>query len=79
MGAVSAGLIFAMGLKLLPTLRKNPLGRALWAPVALAAALAVAWWRLPLVQVIGGLGAVSCTLAWWQLGRTAAAEASRQP
>lgn len=69
MGAVSAGLILAMGFKLLPTLRRNPLGRRLWAPIALSAALCVAWLRWPLVGVILGLGAVSCVLAWWQLGR----------
>jgi chromate transporter len=68
MGAVSAGLISAMGLKLMPTLARNPLGRALWGPVALAAALAVGWLRWPLVGVILGLGAVSCSLAWWRLG-----------
>jgi len=74
MGAVSAGLIFAMGLKLLPTLGRNPLGRALWAPVALATALAVGWLRWPLVGVILGLGSLSCLLAWWRLGSLAARE-----
>jgi len=69
MGVASAGLIFAMGLKLLPTLGRNPLGRLLWAPIALGTALAVAWLRWPLVSVILGLGAVSCALAWWRLGR----------
>ena len=34
MGAVSAGLIFAMGLKLIGTLRRNPLGPRLWMPLA---------------------------------------------
>jgi len=73
MGAVSAGLIFAMGLKLLPTLKQNPLGRPLWAPVALAVALAVGWLRWPLIGVIFGLGTLSCVLAWWQLGHLATA------
>lgn len=70
MGAVAAGLVLAMALKLLPTLARNPLGRALWAPIALACALAVAWWRWPLVAVILGLGSASCLLAWRRLGRT---------
>lgn len=69
MGAVSAGLIGAMGLKLMPTLARNPLGRALWVPVAVAAALAVGLLRLPLWSVIVGLGTVSCSLAWWRLGK----------
>lgn len=68
MGAVSAGLIGAMGLKLMPTLARNPLGKALWVPVALAAAVAVGFLRLPLWSVIAGLGAISCALAWWRLG-----------
>lgn len=69
MGAVAAGLVLAMALKLLPTLASNPLGRTLWAPAALLCALAVAWWRWPLVAVIAGLGGASCLLAWWKLGR----------
>ncbi len=68
MGAVSAGLVLAMALKLLPTLTRNPLGRALWVPTALACALAVAWWRWPLLAVILGLGGASCVAAWWRLG-----------
>lgn len=68
MGAVSAGLVLAMALKLLPTLRRNPLGRALWVPAALVCALAVAWWRWPLLAVILGLGGASCVAAWWRLG-----------
>lgn len=72
MGAVSAGLIGAMGLKLMPTLARNPLGRALWIPVALAASVAVGLLRLPLWSVIAGLGAVSCALAWWRLGKAQA-------
>jgi chromate transporter len=69
MGAVSAGLIGAMGLKLMPTLGRNPLGRALWLPVAAAAALAVGALRWPLWTVILGLGTISFGLAWWRLGQ----------
>lgn len=74
MGAVSSGLVMALALKLLPALRRNPLGRPLWVPVSVAVALAVGLWRWPLVAVIGGIGGLSWALAWWQLGRTAAAE-----
>ena len=66
MGAVSAGLIFAMGLKLLPTLGRNPLGRARWGPLAAATIVLVVVlrWPLPLVlPVVGGAGLV---LAWWR-------------
>jgi chromate transporter len=67
MGAVAAGLVLATALKLLPTLSRNPLGRAVWVPIALLCALAIAWWRWPLVAVIAGLGGASCVLAWWRL------------
>jgi len=75
MGAVSAGLILAMGLKLLPTLTRNPLGRVLWAPLALVAALGVGAFRWPLITVIAGLGGLSWLLAWWRLG----ASSSKDP
>ena len=68
MGAVAAGLVLAMALKLLPTLARNPLGRYLWVPIALLCTLAIAWWRWPLLAVIAGLGGTSCLLAWWRLG-----------
>ena len=68
MGSVAAGLVLAMALKLLPTLARNPLGRPLWVPVATLCTLAIAWWRLPLLAVIAGLGGASCLLAWWRLG-----------
>jgi chromate transporter len=68
MGAVAAGLVLAMALKLLPTLARNPLGRSLWVPISLLCTLAIAWWRWPLLAVIAGLGGTSCLLAWWRLG-----------
>lgn len=70
MGAVAAGLVLAMALKLLPTLARNPLGRRLWVPVTLACAAAIAWWRMPLVAVILVVGGTSSMLAWWRLGST---------
>ena len=69
MGAVSAGLVAATALKLLPSLRGNPLGGAACAVVTVATIAAMAVLRLPLVVLIGGLGMLSCLLAWWRLGR----------
>jgi chromate transporter len=73
MGAVAAGLVIATGLKLLPTLRRNPLGR----PTALAFAaltlLAVGALRWPLLWVLLGLGGTAVAWAWWRIGRGAAA------
>jgi chromate transporter len=69
MGAVSAGLIFAMGLKLIRTLQRNPLGPRLWMPLAALAGVAVGVLRWPLVVVVLGLGTLSWALTWWRLGR----------
>ncbi len=64
MGAVAAGLIVATGLKLLPSLARNPVGRA-WALIlALAAFGAIALLRLPLVWVVLSLGGLGMVLAW---------------
>jgi chromate transporter len=69
MGAVSAGLIVATALKLVPTLRGNPLGLVACTAVALATITAMVVLRWPLVVVIFGLGAVSMALAWRRLVR----------
>ena len=67
MGAVAAGLIFSTGVKLLPALRRNVLGPATaYAFVALMFAC-IALLRLPLIWMLGGLGAVGFTLAWRRL------------
>lgn len=71
MGAVSAGLIAAMGLKLLPTLGRNPLGRGLWVPLAALTLLMVGVLRWPLVVVLPLAGGLGVALAWWRLGRGA--------
>ena len=71
MGAVAAGLILAMGIKLAPTLKNNPL------PLALCAAAAIATWgivgfaRVPMAWVVLGLGGAMVAFTWWRLGRQA--------
>lgn len=65
MGAVSAGLVFAMALKLLPGLQA---GRAGWA-LAAAAFAGAGLLRWPLPWVMGGLGALSVLLAWRRIRR----------
>jgi chromate transporter len=67
MGAVAAGMIVGTALKLLSSLRGNPLGAIASSALALAAFVAVALLRWPLVWVLLGLGAIGCTLAWWRL------------
>ena len=67
MGAVSAGLILATGVKLLPALQRSALGQ----PAALALAAVtfglIAFVRLPLPLVLLTLGGTGMALAWWKL------------
>jgi chromate transporter len=63
MGAVTAGLITATGLKLLPALQRNPMGKLLsWLLVGLSFA-AIALLRIPLMWVLLSLGVLSCLAA----------------
>lgn len=71
MGAVAAGLVVAMAVKLLPSLASNPLGRGACAAATLATVAAIGWLRWPLAGVVLGLGGACCALAWWRLGRRA--------
>jgi len=64
MGAVSAGLILATGLKLLPAVRRNPMGRTLAALLAMATVGAVVWLRLPLPWLVLLLGGLGMAAAW---------------
>ena len=69
MGAVVAGLVIATGLKLVPALKKNPMGYALgliWSGLAFFCVAVLRW---PLIIVLLGLGGVSCLWSWRQLRR----------
>jgi chromate transporter len=67
MGAVASGLILATGLKLAPTLKRNPMG--LWACglIVVLSALAIGGLRLPLVWVVLVLGVSGFAWAWHRL------------
>jgi chromate transporter len=69
MGAVAAGLILAMALKLLPSLARNPLGRALCATALLATLAGVGALRWPIAYAVLGIGGAAVLVAWWRLGR----------
>lgn len=69
MAAVAAGLIAATGLKMLPALRSNAMGRPACALIGLAAFLAVGLLRVPLLWVLVGLGLPGGVWAWHRLGR----------
>jgi len=67
MGAVAAGLIFAMGLKLSSAMKTNPLGVPLCIALGVACFIGTALLRFPLFYVLLGLGAVSCLLTYRRL------------
>lgn len=78
MGAVAAGMIMAAGLRLLPTLMKNPMG----APVSIALAattfVATTWLRIPLLYVLLGLGGLACLWCYRCLASAGAATSGDQ-
>lgn len=67
MGVAAAGLVFGTALKLLPTLRTNPLGPVTSVGFALATTLAMTLLHWPLLWVIAGLGSGAIALAWRRL------------
>lgn len=69
MGAVAAGLIVAMGIKMVPTLRKNLMGPAACALLGVATLGAVAWLRVPLAWVVIGFGLAGWSYARWCIAR----------
>lgn len=64
MGAVAGGLIAAIGIKLLPQLRKHPLGFGVCLAFAVAVLVAIAWFRIPLGWVLLVAGGVACVWTW---------------
>ena len=69
MGAVSAGLIAAVGLKLIAALRGNPMGMPVCLALASASFVGVGVMRWPLVMVLLGTGILGCGWAYVQLAR----------
>ncbi|MBX9715106.1 MAG: chromate transporter [Burkholderiaceae bacterium] len=64
MGAVSAGLVLATAIKLLPALRSGALGLMRGLGVAAAATAAVTVGHWPLVWVLAGIGSLAIVMAW---------------
>ena len=67
MGAVAAGMIAAAGMRLLPAIKKHPLGILPCAIIGALAFTGVALLRLPLIYVLLGLGAATCGLTYLKL------------
>ena len=64
MGAVAAGLIAGMGLKLSSTLRKHPLGLAGCVVLVSLTVIAMAALRWPLFWILPSVGLLACALTW---------------
>lgn len=71
MGAVTAALITATGLKLTHGLKQNPMGAPVCWALAAITFIAIALFKLPLLWVLLGVGGPACVWAYRQLGITA--------
>ena len=69
MGAVAAGLIAATGIKLIPQLRRHPLGFGLCLTLVMVVFTAIALARIPLGWVLIAVGGVACGETWRRIGR----------
>lgn len=72
MGAVSAGLIAAVGLKLIGALKGNPMGMPVCIGLAVMSFAGVGVLRWPLAWVLLGTGLLGCGWAYLQLAKQAA-------
>ncbi len=73
MGAVSAGLIAAVGLRLMGALKSNPMGMPACLGLAALSFAGVGLMRWPLMWVLLGCGLLGCGWAYVQLARQAKA------
>ncbi|MFZ6848402.1 chromate transporter [Undibacterium sp. RuRC25W] len=67
MSAVTSGMIFASGLKLIPALNNHPLSRALALILSVVCFVCIGLFRIPLLYVLLGLGALSWRLVFNKL------------
>ncbi|MBV8469602.1 MAG: chromate transporter [Burkholderiaceae bacterium] len=71
MGAVASGLILSTGIKMVPALRHNAMGQWVSGALSLATIVAIAVLRVPLVEVVLGLGGLGMAWAAWCLRKAA--------
>ena len=67
MGAVAAGLIAGVGIKLFASVRQHPLGRPVCVVLTALTIAAMAWLRLPLFWILPVLGGAACVLTFRKL------------
>ena len=68
MGAVAGGLIAATGFRLVPSLRRHPLGLGPCLGIMVLVFAAIALIRVPLGWVLLVLGGVACVWTWRRIG-----------
>jgi chromate transporter len=68
MGAVAGGLIAATGIKLIPALRRHPLGFGVCLGFVALVFGAIAFARIPLGWVLLAVGGVACVWTWKRIG-----------
>ncbi|RZL92518.1 MAG: chromate transporter [Variovorax sp.] len=69
MGAVAGGLIAATGIKLIPALRRHPLGFGVCLGFVALVFAAIAIARIPLGWVLLAVGGVTCVWTWRKIER----------
>ena len=79
MGAVSAGLIAAVGLRLVTALKANVMSAGVCISFAAITFIAIAILRIPLVWVLLGLGSLATLWAYRQLGQVAMISKEQRP
>ena len=79
MGAVSAGLIAAVGLRLTTALKANVMSAGVCTALAAITFIAIAILRIPLVWVLLGLGSLATLWAYRQLGQVAMISKEQRP
>jgi chromate transporter len=67
MGAVAGGLIAAAGIKLIPALRRHPLGFGVSLVFMALVFATIALARIPLGWVLIIIGGAACTWTWWRI------------
>jgi chromate transporter len=72
MGAVAAGLITATAFKVMPGLKKHPLGVAACIVIGVSAFISIAILRWPLAWVLLGLGGTAIVLTYRKMGKRGA-------
>ncbi|CAN7389482.1 chromate transporter [Acidovorax sp. Leaf78] len=67
MGAVAAGLIAGVGIKLFVSIKKHPLGRPLCVAFVVLTVITMAVLRWPLLWILPVVGGAACLLTWRKL------------